>query len=160
MNALVFLAVMLALLFAMSYFTKRRFGVLGLALCAGSLLSTSWAAALTPWVEAQGIVFVAPPLSAIVSALLILGPSVLLFFSGPTYSGQLQRIVGSVAYAALAFVFLLQPIATAFVFDDTGLQIYNTIHGNANLIIVGGVLLALVDILMTRHPHAKKSAHK
>jgi len=159
MNALVFLALLLVSLFVMSYFTKRRFGVLGLALCAGALLSTSWTATLTPWVESQGIIFVTPPLSAVVSTLLILGPSILLLFSGPTYSGQLQRIIGSVAYAVLSFVFLLQPVATAFVFDETGLQIYNAFYANANLIIVAGILLALADILMTRHPRHAKS-HK
>lgn len=160
MNALVMLAILMAALFALSYLTKRRFGVLGLALCAGALLSTSWAATLTPWVESQGIVFVSPPLAAVVSTLLILGPSLLLLFSGPTYSSQIQRIIGSIAFAILALVFLLQPIATAFVFDEMGLQLYNMVHGSGNLIIVAGILLALGDILLTRHPrHGKKSSH-
>ena len=70
------------------------------------------------------------------------------------------RILGSAAFALLAFVFLLQPIGLAFIFDPTALQIYNVINSNSSLIIVGGVLLALTDILMTRHPrHGKKSSH-
>lgn len=160
MSALIIIVAMLGVLFALSYLTKRRFGVLGLALCAGSLLSASWTATLTPWVESQGIDFVSPPLSAIVSTLLVLGPSMLLLFSGPTYAGHLQRVAGSAAFAALAFVFLLQPIAVAFAFDDMGLRIYNTVHANSSVIIVAGILLALGDILLTRHPHrSKKSAH-
>jgi hypothetical protein len=160
MNALVILAILLGGLFALAYMTKRRFGVLGLALCAGALLSSSWGATLTPWVESQGVYFVAPPLSSIVAALLILGPSILLLFSGPTYSSHLQRILGSAAYAVLALVFLLQPIATAFVFDEAGLKLYNTVFGVSNIIIVIGILLALGDILITRHPRGgKKSSH-
>lgn len=160
MNALVILAILLGGLFALAYMTKRRFGVLGLALCAGALLSSSWGATLTPWVESQGVYFVAPPLSSIVAALLILGPSILLLFSGPTYSSQIQRILGSAAYAVLALVFLLQPIATAFVFDETGVQLYNSVFGLSNIIIVIGILLALGDILITRHPRGgKKSSH-
>jgi hypothetical protein len=156
MNALLVLAVLLGALFALSYITKRRFGVLGLALCAGALLSASWTATLTPWVESQGVVFVSPPLSAVVSTLLVLGPALLLLFSGPTYSSTIQRIFGSVAFALLAFVFLLQPIGVAFVLDDTGAQIYATLQQGANLIIVIGIFAALADILITRTPHHSK----
>jgi hypothetical protein len=156
MNALLVLAVLLGALFALAYITKRRFGVLGLALCAGSLLSASWTSTLTPWVESQGIVFVSPPLSAIVSALLILGPALLLLFSGPTYSSMVQRILGSVAFALLAFVFLLQPIGIAMAFDDSGMQIYTALQQSANLITVIGIFAALADILITRTPHHGK----
>lgn len=160
MNALLVLVVLFVALFVMSYLTKRRFGVLGLALCAGSLLSASWTSTLTPWVESQGVVFVSPPLSAVVSTLLILGPALLLLFSGPTYSSQIQRIAGAVAFSVLAFVFLLQPIGIAFVFDDSTSQVYNTVQQSSNLLIVLGILAALGDILITRTPHhGKKSSH-
>ncbi len=158
MNALLVLAVLLGALFTLSYITKRRFGVLGLALCAGSLLSASWTSTLTPWVESQGVAFVSPPLSAVVSTLLVLGPALLLLFSGPTYTSMVQRIAGSVGFALLAFVFLLQPIGIAMVFDDTGAQIYTSLQQNANLITVVGIFAALADILITRTPH-KKSSH-
>jgi len=160
MNALLVLAVLLVSLFALAYITKRRFGVLGLALCAGSLLSASWTSTLTPWVESQGIIFVSPPLTAVVSTLLILGPALLLLFSGPTYSSQIQRIAGAAAFAILSFVFLLQPIGIAFVFDDSTSQIYSSIQQSSNLIVVVGILAALGDILITRTPHSsKKPSH-
>ena len=160
MNALLVLVVLFAALFALAYITKRRFGVLGLALCAGSLLSASWTSTLTPWVESQGIVFVSPPLSAVVSTLLILGPALLLLFGGPTYAGQLQRIAGAIAFAVLSFVFLLQPIGIAFVFDDSTSQLYTSIQQSSNLIVVAGILGALGDILITRTPHhSKKSSN-
>jgi hypothetical protein len=160
MNALIVFVILLVALFAVVYIPKRRFGVLGLALCAGSLLSASWTSTLTPWVASQGVSVVAPPLSSIVAALLILLPPALLVFSGPTYSSSLQRLVGSIAFAALALVFLLQPLGSALVLDSFGAQAYNVLRGSSNVITVAGIALALVDIWMTRTPHhGKKSSH-
>jgi hypothetical protein len=160
MNALVVFVVLLAALFVLAYVTKRRFGVLGLALCAGSLLSASWATTLTPWIQQQGVVVVSPPLSAIVSALLILLPALLLLFSGPTYASFFPRLAGSIAFALLAFVFLLAPLGLALVLDSTGLQLYTLLTKSSNIVIVVGIIAALVDILATRTPRAhKKPSH-
>lgn len=160
MNTIVVFAILLVGLFAAVYIPKRRFGVLGLALCGGALLSASWTSTLTPWVESQGVSVVAPPLATIVAALLILLPPALLIFGGPTYSSNVQRTVGSVAFAILALVFLLQPLGDALVFDTAGTQIYSLLHANSNAAIVVGIALALADIMMTRTPHhGKKSAH-
>lgn len=160
MNALVIFVILLVGLFAAVYIPKRRFGVLGLALCAGALLSASWTSTLTPWVESQGVSAVMPPLSTVVAALLILLPPALLVFGGPTYSSNVQRVVGSAAFAILAFVFLLQPLGDALVLDGMGTQIYTVLHENSSTLIVAGIALALVDIMMTRTPHhSKKSSH-
>jgi hypothetical protein len=160
MNTLVAFIIMFGALFGLAYLTKRRFGVLGLALCAGSLLSTSWTTTLTPWIEGQGIQTVSPPLSAVVSTLLILLPPMLLLFSGPTYSSTLPRLAGSIAFALLAFTFLLGPVGIGLALDPIGYQIYNTFTQMSNAIIVAGIAAALGDILLTRMPrHSKKSSH-
>jgi hypothetical protein len=160
MNALLVLAILFVALFVLAYFTRRRFGVLGLALCAGSILSASWASTLTPWIESQGVYIVSPPLSAVVSGLLILGPALLLLFSGPTYAQHWQRILGSLAFAGLAFVFLLRPIGDAVIFDAASSQMYDAVQKGSSLIIVLGIVVALVDIFITRTPHHhKKSGH-
>jgi len=158
MNTLVIFVLLLAGLFAAVYIPKRRFGVLGLALCAGALLSASWTGTLTPWVESQGVSVVTPPLSTIIAALLILLPPVLLIFGGPAYSSNVQRIVGSVAFAVLALVFLLQPLGDALVLDPLDTQIYNFLNENSSTLIVAGIALALIDIMMTRTPHHGKNA--
>lgn len=157
MNALMIFAVLLIVLFALAYVTKRRFGVLGLALCAGAILSAGWATTLTPWVAAQGVTFVSPPLSAVVAALLTLLPAILLLFSGPTYAGKLQRIAGSAAFALLASVFLLGPLGEALVWDSTSAQVYQFLTDSGNVIIVVGIVMAITDVLMTQSPkHHKK----
>lgn len=157
MNTLVVFAVLLIVLFALAFITKRRFGVLGLALCAGVILSAGWATTITPWVEAQGVSFVSPPLSAVVAALLTLLPALLLLFSGPTYSNKVQRIVGSAAFALLASVFLLGPLGEALVWDQGSSQVYQFLTSSGNVIIVAGIAMAIADILMTQSPkHHKK----
>ncbi len=157
MKALIVFIILLAALFALAYFTKRRFGVLGLALCAGSLLSNSWSSTLTPWLQQQGVTLIVPPLSAVVSVILILAPAVLLLFSGPAYEKTLPRIGGAIIFALLAFVLMLNPLGLALVFDDLSLQIYSFLSLYSSYLIVIGVALALADILITRTP---KRHHK
>jgi hypothetical protein len=155
MNIVVILIIIVGLLFAATYFTKRRYGVLGLALCAGYLLSTIWTADATSFVEGSGIELLTPPLSSVVSAGLVLLPAVLLLFSGPTYSKQWQRIVGAAAFALLATSFLLGSITHGLTFDATGQKIYDTLVDNRNLIVTLGVAYALYDILTLKTPKKK-----
>lgn len=156
MSSFIVLGIMLAALFALSYITKRRFGVLGLALCAGAILSSAWATILTPWIESQGVNVVSPLLSVLVSSILVLGPALLLLFSGPTYSSNAQRIIGSGVFAVLAFVFLLEPMSIMWAFDPTTAVIYSTLKDNSSVIIAGGIVLALGDILLTKAPRRSK----
>lgn len=150
MNALLVFAILFAALFFLSYITKRRFGVLGLALCAGSLLSASWTATLTPMLQGHGISTTLAPMSAMVATLLTLLPALILLFSGPTYSNKIERLVGSLAFALLAFVLLLGPIGAALVLDPFGYQIYTKLSNYSNMIIVAGIALAIGDVLFTR----------
>jgi hypothetical protein len=155
MASLIFFVVLITALFAFSFFTKRRFGVLGLALAAGALLSEHWSATLTPFIENQGFVLVAPPLSTVVQTALILLPPLLLFMSGPSYEGLRWRLLGSVAFTLLAFTFLLQPIGVAVSLEGMGLEVYSFFAKYQSLLIVGGIIGAIVDVLLTRKPKAK-----
>jgi hypothetical protein len=155
MASLVFFAVLLAALFAFSFFTKRRFGVLGLALAAGALLSAHWSSTLTPFIEDQGFVLVAPPLSAVVQTILVLLPPLLLFMSGPSYEGLRWRLLGSIGFTLLAFTFLLEPIGIAVSLEDAGLEVYSFFDKYQSLLIVAGIIAAITDILLTRKPKSK-----
>lgn len=157
MASLIFFTLLLALLFCFSFFTKRRFGVLGLGLVAGSLLSTNWSDTLTPFIEQQGLVLVSPPLSSIVQTALVLLPPLILFLSGPSYSRAWPRLAGSIAFTLLAFTFLLQPIGVAVLLEGAGLEVYKFFHTYQSLIIVAGIVIALVDVLLTRKK--SKGAH-
>lgn len=157
MSALLVFVVLLLALFALAFFAKRRFGVLGLALCAGALLNGSWTSSLTPLIERQGVTLMAPPLASVVAMTLTLAPAVLLLFSGPSYTKLPSRIAGSAMFALLAFVFLLEPLGLAFVLDQPSQQVYSVVQHFGNLIIVAGIGVALLDLLLTRSPKGGKS---
>lgn len=159
MSFLVIFLIVIAALFALAYMTKRRFGVLGLALAAGAMLSELWVGNLTPIIASAGVVLVQPPLESVVSAGLILLPAILLLFSGPVYKGKVQRIIGSIAFAVLATALLLPPLGSALVIDDTARPIYDTFVQYRPAIITATLIYALADLLITKTPKHRGREH-
>lgn len=155
----IFLIGLLAGLFLLSFLTKRRFGVLGLSLAAGAVISTNWTSTLTPLLEQQGVHIVSPPLGSLVAAALVLLPPALLLFSGPTYNGMWPRILGAAAFALLAFAFLLNTFGTSLQLDRTSLALYAFFSNSQSAIIIGGLIGAIVDVLFTRSPKRGRSSH-
>lgn len=155
MNVAIVYLVVLIILFALSYFTKRRFGVLGLALAAGAMLSDLWAQQLTPVVRSTGFEIVAPPLATLVAVSLVLLPAILLLFSGPSYYNRVERIVGALLFAALATALLIEPLGSGLVLQGQGKEVYDWFYANRVYIVTLGLIAALVDLLF-----AKTSKHK
>lgn len=156
MSFLVIFLIVIGLLFALAFFTKRRFGVLGLALAAGAMLSTLWVGDLTPIIAKAGIVLVAPPLESVVAAALILAPAVLLLSSGPVNKKPTQRVIGAAAFAVLATALLLQPLGSALVIDATAKPVYDFFVQYRAVIITICLVFAVLDILVTKSPKASK----
>lgn len=138
---------------------KRRFGVLGLALAAGALISEHWATTLTPLIASQGVVIIAPPLEVVVHTVLLLLPPVLLLFSGPSYAGKLSRVIGSLLFALLSFTFLLEYFAAVMQFDQVGALIAVTVEKYKSIIIVVGLAAAIADVFVTRTPKRSRAKH-
>ncbi len=155
MSVIVIILIIIGLLFALTYFTRRRFGVLGLALAAGYLLSEMWTGDVTPFIEGAGVELLAPPLKSVVAAGLIILPAVMLLFSGPAYHKRWQRLIGAAAFALLATSFLLSPLGGALVLDENSRAIYNTLQQNRNMIITLALIYALYDILTLKTPKKK-----
>ena len=148
---IIFLILLLAL-FALAFFTKRRFGVLGLALATGAMISGLWVADLTPVVAQAGFVLIKPPLESVVAAALILAPALLLLMSGPSYRSSLQRTIGALLFAVLAAVLLLEPLGSALIIEGPGEQLYNFFVANHVIIITVCIAVALIDLLLTKTP--------
>lgn len=155
MDMAFFLIIVIAILFAVAYFTKRRFGILGLALCAGALLSEMWTTTITPLIRDAGVQLLTPPLAMVVAVGLILLPAIVLLFNGPKYSKLTHRIVGAVAFALLATSFLLVPLGTGLVLDDTTQEYYDFLVDNRNIIITAAIVYALFDIITYKPPKLK-----
>lgn len=139
-------------LYLASFISKRRFGVLGLALLAGATLSGLWGETVTFIVNGLGVHSVAPPLNIIVGAAIIIFPALLLLLSGPTYKKILQRMIGSLAFALLAVALLLEPLSRMLVIDGTGRQVYGLLLQYSVTIITACVIFAVLDLFATRTP--------
>ena len=159
MNVAIVFVVVLAVLFGLAYLTKRRFGVLGLALAAGSMLSELWAAQLTPLVRDAGLVVQNPPLITVVSVVLVLLPAIVLLFSGPSYHDTPKRIIGALLFASLAFALLIEPLGSALVLQNEGRTVYEFFSTNQVYIVTVGLIIAVLDLLSTHtgraHKHSK-----
>ena len=156
MNVAIVFIVVLLVLFGLAYVTKRRFGVLGLALAAGSMLSELWADKLTPIVAEAGVIVERPPLITVVSVALVLLPAILLLFSGPSYRETPMRLLGAFLFAALAFALLIEPLGSALVLQGEGKQVYDIVSDNRVYIVTAGLILALFDLLGT---HTARRSH-
>lgn len=159
MSFLLVMALIVAGLFACVYFTRRRLGVLGLALAAGAILSSLWVGDLTPLVAQAGIEIVRPPLSSVVATALTLLPAAILLFGGPSYKAGWQRFLGSFLFAVLAVTLLLQPLAAALVIDESGKPLYEFLKQYQNIFITVGLGFAVLDLLFTRNPRASHREH-
>ncbi len=157
MNAILFFLIIFGLLFILCFFMKRRFGVLGLALAAGVIISQSWAEKLTPIIQQQGFEPTAPPLLVIVQAALVVAPAIILLFSGPTYHQKIPRIIGSLLFALLASTFLVSILGGFMQFDEISLPIYEAFTEFQQVIIVVCLIIAVIDVLMTQTPRKKRS---
>lgn len=152
MSFLVIFLSLLAVLFVIAFVTKRRFGVLGLALAAGAFISGLWVGDLTPIIAETGVQLIKPPLESVVSAGLILLPAGLLLLSGPTYRPGASRILGALLFAVFAGVLLLEPLGSALVIEGVGQSVYDVLTTYRSPIITGCLIIALLDILGTKTP--------
>ncbi len=159
MNVAIVLAIILAALFGLTYFTKRRFGVLGLALAAGDILSQLWAHDLTPIVRNSGFETTSPPLVSVVAVGLVLLPAVVLLFSGPVYKKSIERIVGAAAFALLALAFLLPILGDALVLKGDSATVYNFISTYREWIITAGLGFAVFDLLTIKSRRSHSENH-
>jgi hypothetical protein len=140
---------MFATLFVPVFITKRKFGLLGLALAAGSVLSGIWGYDLGLVTGVFGIPFVSFT-SAATSAIIIIFPAFILLFHGNTYKTLIGRIFGASLFALLAFAFLIEPLSHILVPQGFGADIYRWLIDNRNMIIGIGLIASIVDLLFTR----------
>src|ERR1700738_1924946 len=102
MNAFMLVVIIGVALFAMAYITKRRFGALGLALTAGSVLSAHATPMLTSFLLQHGITTAQLPLDSVGAVGLTIAPAAALLFVGPTYKKMVLRVLGAAGFALLA----------------------------------------------------------
>lgn len=160
MSVAVICLVILAVLFGAAFLTRRRYGILGLSLAAGSILSGYWTEYLAARVREQGVEISSPLLFSLSAALLILLPAIVLFFSGPSYRALWQRIAGAALFAGLAVAFLIEPLESVLVLEGEARAVYDFILTNRIYIITIGLVAAVFDLLATKTPRLPRNKRK
>ena len=109
MTLIVILVVAIAL-FGIAFVTRRRFGILGLALASGVVLAQSATSYVGDFLEQQGLPVAPLSYNDTATIILIMIPSFILLAGGPTYSSKKMALVGAFGYALLGTFFLLGPL--------------------------------------------------
>lgn len=154
MTGLIIVVAVFLFLFLLSFYTRCRFGLLGLGLAAGVLLNQLVGSLLIPPVEALNIDF--SPLSSkdVVTIALTVLPSLLLMIAGPKQHVKMYRFISSFLYALTATALILFPLTTAFPVDDPAARnIISFVDSSQLPILTFGIILAIADILF---PNAGK----
>lgn len=159
MNFVVIFIVLAIALFVSAYITKRRFGLLGLALAAGSLLSEIWGYNAELIVGIAGIQSGVYS-SAIVHSAIILLPAGLLLFHGYTYKSVIGRIIGAVMFTVLALAFLIGPLGRILVMQGGVARMYDWLTDNREVIIGFGLTMSVFDLFLTKPAHLIDKKHR
>ena len=160
MNVVIVFAVVAVLLFVSAYITRRRFGLLGLALAAGSILSSLWSYDAGLVVGAVGVIPSGPITTAVTLSVIVALPAILLLFHGTTYKHIVGRIVGAALFTVLALAFLVEPLGHAFVLEGSGANVYAWLVSNKDIIISIGMIVAVVDLMLTMPAHLAEKRGK
>lgn len=159
MEIIIICSIVSAGLFIAAFITKKRFGLLGLALAAGSILNGIWA-------YEAGLVasLVRVPnnsyTNTAVMCLIILLPALMLLFHGDTYKSLVGRIIGAILFTLLAMAFLIEPLSHAFIAQGLGADIYRWMFNNRSMIIGVGLILAVIDLFFTKPAHKSNKHYK
>lgn len=159
MNVVLVFGILAVVLFVGAYISKRRFGLLGLALAAGSILSTIWNYDAGLVVGAIGVIPEGPVTTAVTLSLIVVLPAILLLFHGYTYKHIVGRIVGAFLFTVVTLAFLVEPLGHVFALDGNGSDMYIWLVNNKDIIISIGMIIAVVDLFFTKPAHlAEKRA--
>ncbi len=159
MNLIIVCSVIMVVLFALSFTFKRRFGVMGLALAAGSVLSGIWSydAGIIAQVAGapSGVIT-----KAIVSSFLVLLPAIVLFFHGKRYKTIFGRIIGAALFSVLAMAFLVEPLGNIFSYKSFGSEASQIIERGQMIAISVGLIIAVLDNFFAKKPVPVPEKHR
>lgn len=151
MQTTVAFIILAAVIFFIFFINKQRFGLLGLSLAAGSILSNIWSDEISLIASGLGL---PDSFSAdlVVKIAIILLPPFVLLFSGSKCKPIIPRLIGASLFTILSFGFMIDPISRSVVLGGPGLEILKCINENSMYIIGFGVIIAILDLFFTKKP--------
>lgn len=141
--------ILATLLFVIAFISKRRFGLLGLSLAAGSVLSSLWGEYSGDIMSFFGLAR-SSSTEAVVGVTLILLPAAITLLHGYTYKTILGRALGAFAFAILAVALLSAPLSYAFINTGPMAEFVALFEKYKDLIIGGGIIIAVFDLLFSK----------
>ncbi len=153
MTAAIFAGIGVVLFFA-SLVSKRRFGVLGLALAAGFVLSGIWDKTAGLLISLASFIPEGTWNEAVAKSLIILAPAGILLFHGVTYKTMAARIFGSLLFTGLALTFLMSSLVSVLPSDGLSKQVIDWFQSNRSLLISFGLIVAVFDLFLTKSAKA------
>lgn len=147
-TAIIYILIIFALLVA-SFVAKRRFGIMGLALASGSLLSGIWG--YDAGLIASGIGLPSNKyIDAILTSIIILLPSVILLFRSYKCRTLAGRVSGSLLFAVLAFALLVVPLSAVWPIGGFGSNLVAVFIKSNGFIVGSCLVLAVIDLLLLK----------
>jgi hypothetical protein len=159
MEVIIICLLIAVMLFVAEFMAKRRFGLLGLALAAGSFLSGIWGYDAGLIASGLGIPST-PSTSAAILALITLLPAIVLLFHGYIYKTLLGRLIGAGLFTLLALAFLIDPLGHILILYGSGANIYNWLVENRTVIIGLGLIVAVIDLFLTKPVQLSSRHHE
>ncbi len=159
MTLLVIIGIVIVL-FGLAFFTRRRFGVLGLALAAGTVLAQYATNDLANVLQHYNVSIGGIDHKIIASIFLIVSPALLLLAGGPTYHDKKSAIIGATAFSLLGMFFMLGPLSSILPADNAAMRDVLVMMSNVqNYVIIAALLFALIDTFMI-HGSVGRRYHK
>jgi hypothetical protein len=159
MDVIIVVAVLTLALFLLSMVHGRRFGLLGLALAAGSILSGIWSYDVGLIMSGVGVAYT--PLSkAVIETCIALLPAGILLFHGDKYKTLLGRLTGSALFSFLAIAFLVPSMGYVLMPQGIGADIYGWLVDNRSAVIGLGMMLAVGDLFLTKPTYSRGKSRK
>ena len=160
MQLYVLLAGVFAVLALTTYLAKRRFGLTVAALVIGYVLSMLWANTVAMWIVALGVTTSVVPLEMIVEIAMILVPGLLVVSNGAVVKKPALRIAGAIIVGLVACAFVAGPLLQYSILGYEQQQMFELFTNNTQLIIGIGLVLAWLDIVLTKAPKPPKEDGK
>lgn len=143
-----------------AYIAGRRFGVLGLALAAGYVLSRLWEREIVVWAQylplESGVI---EPVTIVTLAVILL-PSIVLLFGGPRYRTKRGRVVGALLFGCLAAVFSLSAFEHSVLLTESGRDVTDIVLQYQQLILTVALGVSVIDVLYARTGKGDKASKK
>lgn len=156
---LVVMGIVFASLFVLAFMTKRRFGVLAMALAAGTVLSTNAAQIVADYFDNHGVTFDPYDTDVVVMVMLTLAPALVMLVSGPTYHSKRAALIGAIAIGAMSVLLLLGPLVAMWPADNTSSRdLVAQLANWRSPLIMAGLVVAIIDTFAIHNVSPRKRA--